>query len=272
MEMCDIDESIRAWLQRPLCRRHGAAVFSTARARGRGTHADQPLAICWGLGTLINGEAEVLGAWLSVDRDVAVPPAVFSDLLARGVEFIRYGVGDLLGAEEAFCQTFRQAEVVPSIAQALESVAALVPPRHRGAVSDSLRAAAEAVDLGAARTALARFQRTGLGERYPTVVALCGEALARSEPFFALPAPLRQLVRSADRTALDVRERLTRAIHRHGPFIDPAAALDFVADRLLRAEHRLDRERAASWPAGEGLGPSRRSGPMRGALGVPALA
>jgi len=47
----------------------------------------------------------------------------------------------------------------------------------------------------------------------------------------------------ASAVAEDVRQRLDRAVRRHGHFENDTAALDFVSLALLRAERRLDRER-----------------------------
>jgi hypothetical protein len=48
---------------------------------------------------------------------------------------------------------------------------------------------------------------------------------------------------SPELAAEQVREGLIRAIRRHGSFESEAAALDFIAGALQRAERRLDRER-----------------------------
>ncbi len=50
----------------------------------------------------------------------------------------------------------------------------------------------------------------------------------------------------AEAVAKDVRTGLIRAIRRRGHFDSGAAALDFVAHALQRAERRLDRERLAA--------------------------
>jgi transposase-like protein len=47
----------------------------------------------------------------------------------------------------------------------------------------------------------------------------------------------------AEAMAVDIRQRLGRAVRRHGSFANETAALDFVAGALQRAERRLDRER-----------------------------
>lgn len=264
--------SIRYWLDRPLCRRYVTAVFGTSSVQLQ-DGSDRHRSVCWALGSLIGGELEVLGTWQIQIATTVPTPSVFGELQVRGAEFIRFGVGDFGGAESAFKETYRNGELIDSVEQLLESVVARVPRRHRLEVSNGLRAAAEAESLEAGRSELAGFQASRLGERYPEVVQRWREALARFEPIYSLNAQLRGLIRSADRTAADVRGRLARAIHRHGPFTDSAAALAFVAVTLARAEQRLDRERAAVVAAREaGVAASRRAAPKSGAAGVPALA
>jgi hypothetical protein len=69
--------------------------------------------------------------------------------------------------------------------------------------------------------------------------------VARWAPVFALPVAQRRLVLAVDRLAADSHKALFRAIARHGPFTDSAAALGFIASALQRSERRLDRKRAA---------------------------
>jgi transposase-like protein len=59
----------------------------------------------------------------------------------------------------------------------------------------------------------------------------------------ALAAARRRVLPSPERVAEHVREGLIRAIRRQGSFENEAAALDFIAGALQRAERRLDRER-----------------------------
>jgi hypothetical protein len=68
----------------------------------------------------------------------------------------------------------------------------------------------------------------------PVVEAAFPGALATSRP---------QVLPVADAVAEQVREYLIRVIRRHGPFENEAAALDFIAVGLQRAERRVDRER-----------------------------
>lgn len=263
--------SVEKWLVRPLCRRYVAVVLSTSLIPFRGS-TGRPRAVRWALGSLIDGEVEVLGAWPTESESGPAPELMFGELQARGAEFIRFGVGHLVGVEDEFTRLFGHGDVVASIECELESVLASVPPRYRLEVSRHLRAAADAATQEAGLSQLAEFQGSRLGERYPEVVRHWSDALAGFEPIYRLHPRLRGLVRSADRTAADMRERLTRAILRHGPFVDSDAALAFVADTLLRTEQRLDRARAAALAARQAAQASVAAGPAPHSLAVPTLA
>jgi transposase-like protein len=262
--------STDSWLTRPLCRRYVVAVFSFSTTRLKAEPASlQP--VCWAMGSLINGEVEVLGAWLMHDVGLAPTAAAFGELHARGAEFVRVGVGLPPAAEQPFKNVYRLGDRVDSVAQLLEAAVAIVPRRHRMEVSAQLRSVAEAETLERARSELAKFQGTTLGESYPAVVQLWSEALAGFTPIFALSEQLRVLIRSTDQKAAQVRGQMTRAISRHGPFTDSGAALDFVVASLARTEQRWDRERAAARAARSPMAPrgfERRSG----TLGVTTLA
>jgi len=61
----------------------------------------------------------------------------------------------------------------------------------------------------------------------------------------ALEASDRHGLPSPNRITEEIAGSLDRAIRRHGAFDDEAAAVDFIASALQRAERRLDRERLA---------------------------
>lgn len=266
-----IDSTPTTWLHRPLCRRYAVVVFSAA-SRLRVPGASPKRKIGWALGTLINGDREILGAWSSNDEGV-IPAEVFGRLYDRGVEYVTYAVGDLPSLHPAFIEAYPRAVELPSIEQSLAAELASVRSVDRQAMGHLLRAAV--ADPSALETvASPGISSVDWRERYPNILERWGEAVAVSQPLFALPEPYRRLVRSVDRTAMEVQERLMRANHRHGPFADASEAFAFVAAALQRADRQLERERHArrlahdAWPL-----PSGRMGPILGrALGAPALA
>lgn len=262
----------QTWLRRPLCRRYAVVVF-TAASRLQVTGAVAPnRTIWWALGTLINGDREILGVWNS-NGEGAIPADVFGGLYDRGVEYITYASGALAASQSAFSAAYPRAVLLPSIEQSVAAALASVRSAHRSVMSGLLRAAA----VDAAEPVMA--VRPGISsadwrERYPRILEQWDEAVAAFQPLFALPEPYRQLGLSVDRTAFDVQERLLRAIHRHGPFVDAGEVFEFVAAALQRADRRLYGELEARRLARDMcVSRSGRVAPASsGALGTPTLA
>ncbi|KAK6024704.1 hypothetical protein OSTOST_09483 [Ostertagia ostertagi] len=228
--------------------------------------------ICWALGTLLEGDSEMLGAWENSLENPALAPEVFGELHDRGVVSIRFCVGDVAGAEAKFVNTFRHAGLLPSVEASLARLAPQAAPRHRATLVTNLRATAEAGSLDAAGAELAKLQASEPGKKCAAIVRQWGEALAGFEPLFDLDASLRERISSADRTAAKLNEKLNREIQRHGPFSDSAAAFDFVVAWLAKAERGLDRDRAVQSSAKRSSRRFSQSRPSAtGASGVPTL-
>lgn len=270
--MNNVGDRAKYWLSRPLCKRYSVATFSAAsRLQVVGSVAPSRT-IWWALGTLINGDCEILGAWNSND-DGAIPAEVFGGLYDRGVEYITYASGDLAASQSAFNAAYPRAVLLPSIEQSLAVALASVRSAHRTVMSGLLRAAA-ARPAEPVVAALPGISSADWRERYPRILEQWDEAVAGFQPLFALPEPYRQLVRSVDRTAIEVHERLMRAVFRHGPFVDSCEAFEFVAAALQRVDQRLYRELEARRLARDAcVSLSGRVAPASdGALGTPVLA
>lgn len=229
-----------------LCCRYLAVYFARFPIPWHCTDRDAAKAAVWALGVHSDGESEVLGTWIQPDACSASRAAMFADLEARGVESVRFLVSHIpvSGVGGPLPVTSFGATDLPSIEQSLLVTLAEVAPRHRSAIASALRAVVAAGRGEAVGDAMAAFELGPWGEQYPQLVAQWRLVLAQWMPVFALPAPQRRVVLAGVRMAVELNESLVRAIARHGPFADSAAALAFVADRLQRAERRLDRQRA----------------------------
>jgi len=273
MKIPDTNVQRERWLSRPLCRRYAAVAFGTISKLPVNGRTSENRTIYWAFGSLINGESEILGAW-SLGAESAIATMVFGDLHNRGVEFLRCGLGNLADVEAAFLATFRMAALYPSIEQTFAAAIDAVKPSHRVPMSSLLRAAIGDPDAGPTTVSLPGTSSEELRQKYPQILQQWGEAVAGFQPLLALPEPYRQLVRSVDQTAIGMQERLTRSILRHGPFIDSAAAFDFVVDALMRADLRLQRD-AEAGPLARGALVSRSgrfASASGGAVGTPAMA
>jgi len=259
------------WPSRSLCKRYAVVVFSaTSRIPITGAVAPNQK-IGWALGTLINGDRELLGAWY-LNGDGVIPAEVFGHLYDRGVESITYAAGELAASKVGLLATYSRAVLLPSIEQSFAAALGTVSTSRRAAALALLRAATADV-AQPPPDAISGISRFDGCERYRGILEHWAEAVAVFEPLFALPEPYRQLVRSVDRTAAEVQERLMRAIHRHGPFIDASEAFEFVAAALQRADLQFERERRAKRLARDtGASASDRWGAASGrALATPAL-
>lgn len=273
MKSLDPNLQRERWLSRALCRRYAVVAFISLVLPPLKNQLGENRTIWWAFGCLIKGECEVLGAW-NLDAKAATTTEVFGNLHNRGVEFVRCGLGDLANVEAGFLATFRMAAVYPSIEQSLASAIGFTKPRHRAAMASLLHAAINESGAGRATVSEPEISSEDLRQKYPGILERWDETAAAFEPLFSLADPYRRFVRSVDRAAIGMQERLVKAMHRHGPFADSAEAFDFVVDWLVRADLRLMRDAEAKELAREAL--VSRSGRFAavsgGAAGTPALA
>lgn len=238
-----IGEHSLHWLSRPLCRQYFYGYFIAVQVSSGNSGASQKVAIHAGLGCRDDGEFELLGVWSRAGIGLEPQPAIFEELKARGVERIRFVVWD---AQSPSVDAAREmpfgATTLPSLAQVVAASIEQVVPRHRRKVAAALRGMAAAGELGAAHAALSLFESGLLGHRYPALVEQWRVALTRWEPLFELPARLRRVLAAGDRRARLLHADLVRTLDRRGSFADEAEALAFVADALVRAGRRLDRD------------------------------
>ena len=224
-------------LARPLCCRylllHGEALSVTVLEDGE----PRTLTVRWGLGVLDDGQREALGAWPEPESGVTASRELFEDLQARGVEKVRFIVGnerEAMPAEQSM--GYCGATFLPAPGQLLRQSLAQVLPRHRILGREALCAVRDAATAHTARAAMAELAASPLAVTYPAVVDRWREAVTDLEPFYALGPRLRRLILAADATAERVAETLQRAVARKGSFQSEAAAVAFVSDVLERAD------------------------------------
>ena len=77
------------WATRPLCTRYLVVSFGLQAIALSDGNEVRNHALCWALGTLDNGEAEILGWWQDGPTESIGWSAITTDLIARGVKRIR---------------------------------------------------------------------------------------------------------------------------------------------------------------------------------------
>ena len=82
----------------------------------------------------------------------------------------------------------------------------------------------------------------GSVDRGGMVIPLQGQALRKSSVATSLRPGTRRAALAADELVAGIDRRLRSALARHGVFHDPADALGFVAEFLMRADRRLNEQ------------------------------
>lgn len=233
-----IDESDR-WPVPTLCCRYVAAFCNSVAAEIHDADCTNAKTIHWALGLLADGEREPLGAWVQPVEGRMPWQEVFAGLKVRGVRQIRLvASGAPTEVRDGLRAVYPAAHAVPSIEHRLSQSLALVAPRHREAVARVLGGLAGAADTGAATATLDDIQAGRWRATYPALVEQWRPVLGQLGPFYALPVPLRHVFLAGDRGVQALQRSIGRAVERHGPFADVAAAESFLVHLLQHRERR----------------------------------
>ncbi len=195
----------------------------------------------WMVGNLRRDETEILGVWATTE---AVRPdweAALVELRDRGVERVRFAINsDLAGFREELRARFPGATALPSFAQLLGRSVSQVAARHRSPVAERLRAIIETESGPEARAALATFESSRWGARYPVLIADWRVALEQGWALWSLAPALRREVLAGDGKASALKGSLRKAVDRRGGFADAGAAAVFVRAVLTREQRRME--------------------------------
>ena len=184
----------------------------------------QSQAVVVAYGVRGDGVREVLGVDIGQSEDVALWRTFLQGLVGRGVRGVRLVISDAHpGLKQAVAEVFVGASWQRCRVHFLRNVLALVPKSAQAMVAATVRTIFEQPDRQAAQRQLAQVC-TLLGERFPKVVALLGEAEEELLPFYDFPVAHRRQIYSTNPL-----ERLNKELKRRsavvGIFPNPAAVL-----------------------------------------------
>jgi putative transposase len=238
---------ISAWQARPLERVYPVVFFDALRVKIRDEGIVRSKAIYLALGVARDGHRDILGLWVEQTEGAKFWMKVFTDLRARGCEDILIAVTDgLKGMPEAleavFPQTTLQTCVVHLIRHSLEYAS----QRDRRQLAAALKPIYTAPTEAAALAALEHFERSPLGQRFPTVSAAWRRAWTHVVPFLAFVPEIRRALYTTN--ALEnVHRQLRKIIKTRGQFPtdDAATKLLWLALRNITVKWRKS---ATCWP------------------------
>src|SRR5918995_238043 len=229
-------EEIAAWQARPLEPVYPLVFFDALRVKIRDEGLVRNKAVHVALGVRADGTKEILGLWLEQNEGAKFWLRVMSELRNRGVEDVLIAVVDgLKGFPEAILAVFPDATVQTCIVHLLRQSLAFVAYKDRKAMAAALKEVYRAVDATAGEAALAAFEDSPWGRKYPAIGQSWRRAWGEVVPFYAFPAEVRRLLYTTNAIEA-LNSKLRRAVRARGPFPTDEGALKLVFLVLNRAE------------------------------------
>lgn len=190
-----VNDDVRQWQGRPLDSVYPVVFFDALRINIRKDGVIKKMAVHLALGVRCDGRRDVLGMWVHENEGAAFWTSVFTELKNRGVEDIPIAVTDgLKGMTQAIEAVFPQAQHQTCIVHLIRASAAFVSHKDRKAVMAGLKPIYQANTPEEALAALAAFENSPMGKRYPYVAQSWRSAWAQGIPFFNFPRSIRKLL------------------------------------------------------------------------------
>ncbi len=231
---------VSAWQTRPLEALYPVVFFDALRVKIRDEGLVRSKAVYLALGVLADGTRDILGVWIEQTEGAKFWMKVFTELKTRGCEDILIAVTDgLKGMTEAieaiYPATTRQTCLVHLMRQSLD----VASWKERKALAAALRPIYTAPHADAAAEALAAFEASAWGQRFPTIGKMWRRTWTAVIPFFAFPPEVRRVIYTTN--ALEsVHARIRKVIKTRGHFPgdDAATKLIWLALRNITADWR----------------------------------
>ena len=234
----EVMAEVGAWQARPLEPLYPVVFFDALRVKIREDGVVRNKAVYLALGVLPDGTRDILGLWIETTEGAKFWMKVFNDLRTRGTQDILIGVADgLKGLPEALEAVFPATTLQTCIVHLIRSSLDYASWRDRKPLAGAIKPIYTAPTAEAAESALAAFEESTWGQRFPTVVAAWRRAWSLVIPFFAFPPQVRRVIYTTNAIE-SVHSRLRKIIKTRGHFPSDAAAtkLIWLALRNITAE------------------------------------
>jgi transposase-like protein len=239
---------VGAWQARPLEPMYPVVFFDALRVKIREDAVVRNKAVYLALGVLPDGTRDILGLWIEQTEGAKFWMKVFNDLKTRGVQDMLIAVTDgLKGMPEALSATYPETTLQTCIVHLIRHSLDYAGWQERKDLAKALRPIYAAVNAEAALTALAAFEASALGRKFPTVVASWRRAWDRVIPFFAFPPEVRKVIYTTNAIE-SVNASLRKIIKTRGHFPSDEAASKLIWLALRNITAKWSRA-ASDWKA-----------------------
>ena len=195
------------------------------------------------VGVDMDGIKHVLGIWVQAHEGAKFWAGVCAELANRGVQDVLIVCCDgLTGFPEATWATWPQATVQTCVVHLIRAATRFVSYKDRKAVCAALRPIYQAANEEAALEALAAFEASDLGQRYPAAVKTFTDAWERFTPFLAFPPMLRRVIYTTN-SIESLNYQLRKVSKNRGQFPSDAAAVKLLWLAICNIEDKRARQR-----------------------------
>lgn len=229
-------DEVAAWQARPLEPVYPIVFFDALRVKIRDEGLVRNKVVHIALGVRADGTKEILGLWLEQNEGAKFWLRVMNELKNRGVEDVLIAVVDgLTGFPEAILSVFPEAQVQTCIVHLLRHSLDFVSYKDRKGVAAALKIIYRADDAVAGEAALAAFEASDWGRKYPAIGQSWRRAWGEVVPFYAFHPDVRRLIYTTNAIEA-LNSKLRRAVRARGHFPTDEAATKLLLLVLNRSE------------------------------------
>lgn len=229
-------EEIAAWQGRPLETVYPLVFFDALRVKVRDEGLVRNKAVHIALGVRADGTKEILGLWIEQNEGAKFWLRVMNELKNRGVEDILIAVVDgLKGFPDAILAAFPETTVQTCVVHLLRHSLDFVSWKDRKVVATALKDIYRAIDADAGEAALASFEESSWGQKYPAIGQSWRRAWGEVVPFYAFPDEVRRILYTTNAIEA-LNAKLRRAVRARGHFPNDEAAMKLLFLVLNRSE------------------------------------
>ena len=248
-----VSEEVLAWQSRPLEEFYPVIYLDAIRIKIRENNQVINRAAYIAVGVDLEGIKHVLGIWVQDTEGSAFWAHVCADLANRGVRDVLIVCCDgLKGLPEAIEATWPDSMVQTCVVHLIRASMRFVAYQDRKKVAAALKPIYTAPSEDVARQALAEFEASNLGQKYPSTAATWANSWERFIPFLQFPPMLRKVIYTTNSIeSLNFQLRKVTKNRGHFPSTDAAVKLLWLAICNIEDKRAAERARDHGKPAGQ---------------------
>ncbi|WP_460690693.1 IS256 family transposase [Nesterenkonia suensis] len=248
-----VSEEVLAWQSRPLEEFYPVIYLDAIRIKIRENSQVINRAAYIAVGVDLEGIKHVLGIWVQDTEGSAFWAHVCADLANRGVADVLIVCCDgLKGLAEAIEATWPDSMVQTCVVHLIRAAMRFVTYQDRKKVAAALKPIYTAASEDSARKALAEFQASELGRRYPSAAATWTNSWERFIPFLQFPPMLRRVIYTTNSIeSLNFQLRKVTKNRGHFPSTESAVKLLWLAICNIEDKRAAKRARERGKPSNQ---------------------